>query len=446
MDTLRYGPAPAIPQEPLAARRARLLERIGDGVAVIPALPELLKSRDTEVPYRASSDLFYLTGLLEPGSCVVLTPHDESHRFTLFIRPRDPERETWSGRRIGVEAAAERFGADAVYPIDELWTRLPDLLAPADAIFYPIDLIPELDAHALAAVVRARAGRARRGTGPTGIVDLEEVMGPLRLIKEPNEVERMRVAGRIAAAGHREAMRAAAPGVGEWEVQAALEATFLRAGAAPPAFPSIVGAGANGTILHYVENNARIGDEELVLIDAGAEWGMYCSDITRTFPASGRFTAAQRDLYDLVLAAEYAAIEKVRPGALFTDVHEAAVRVLTQGMLDLGILRDLSLESAIETGAFRRYYIHQTSHWLGLDVHDAGPYREGGEAVVLREGMVLTIEPGIYLPEGDDALPEPYRGIGIRIEDDALVTAAGCELLTRDVPVDPTEVEALVRG
>ena len=446
MDMLRYGPAPALPNETLASRRERLLERIGDGVAIIPALPELLKSRDTEVPYRASSDLFYLTGLLEPGSCAVLTPHDDAHRFTLFVRPRNPEREAWAGRRIGVEGAAERFGADAVYPIDELWTRLPDLLAPAGIVHYPVDLIPELDAQALVAVVRARSARARRGTGPIGIVDLEEVMGQLRVVKEPIEVERMRVAGRIAAAGHREAMCAATPGVGEWEVQAALEATFLRAGAAPPAFPSIVGAGANGTILHYVENNARIGDDDLVLIDAGAEWGMYCSDITRTFPASGRFTPVQRDLYDIVLAAEQAAIETVRPGAPFTDVHDAAVRVLTQGMLDLGVLRDLSLDSAIETGAFRRYYMHQTSHWLGLDVHDAGSYREDGEPVTLREWMVLTVEPGIYLPEADNALPEHFRGIGIRIEDDALVTASGSELLTRDVPVEPDEVEALVRG
>ncbi len=439
------APAPELSTDHFAARRERLLERIGDGVAVIPAAPELYRSRDTDVPYRASSDLFYLTGLLEPGACAVLTPHDDAHRFTLFVRPRDPEREAWSGRRIGVDAARERFAADAVYPIEELWAQLPQLLAPARSIHYPIDLVPELDAQALAAVVRARGSRSRRGAGPTGVVDLEETMGPLRVVKEPIEIERMRGAARIAAAGHRDAMRVARAGMGEWEVQAALEATFLRAGAAPPAFPSIVAAGENATILHYVENTARIAPDDLLLIDAGAEWGMYCSDITRTFPVSGRFTGPQRELYQLVLAAEAAAIDAVRPGAPFTAVHDAAVRVLTRGMIDLGILRGVDVDEAIESGAYKRYYMHQTSHWLGLDVHDVGAYSSGGEPVILRDGMVLTIEPGIYLPADDDTLPAHFRGIGIRIEDDAVVTNEGVELITRDVPVATEDVEALAR-
>lgn len=440
------GPAPDFPGEVHASRRARLLERIGGGVAIIPAGPELLKSRDTEVRFRQSSDLHYLTGFPEPDAVAVLTPHDAASTFTLFLRPRDAAREAWSGHRIGLERAGELFGADAVHPIEELSARLPELLRPAEAIHYPVGANARIDAIVAAALVDARRQRQRSGVGPTALVDLEAATGSMRVAKEPAEIERMRRAAEIGAEGHLAAMRRARPGAGEWEIQAALEGTFLAHGAAIPAFPSIVAGGANATVLHYVENRSRVRDGDLILIDAGAEWGMYNSDITRTFPASGRFSADQRALYDVVLAAERAAIEAVRPGAPFSSVHDAAVRVLTDGMIDLGLLPPSQIETAIESDAYKRFYLHQTSHWLGLDVHDVGLYREGGDWVSLQPGMVLTIEPGLYIPADAGDAPARFRGVGIRIEDDVVVTESGHEILTRHVPVDPEEIERVMAG
>lgn len=441
--------APASPPPPdvFRARRERLLEAIGDGVVLLAASPELLSSRDTEVPYRPSTDLYYLTGVQEPESFALLTPHDPEHRFTLFVRPRDPERERWNGPRLGVEAAEAATGADAVYPIGELEDRLAPLVLPADRIVYAVGVDAELDATVTRLLASARRTRPRSGIGPTGVVDLDSVLGNLRLVKDADEIGRMRVAAGIAAEGHRAAMAAAGPGVGEWEIEAALESRFRELGASGPAFASIVGSGSNATYLHYTANERRTEAGDLVLVDAGAEWGMYCSDITRTFPVSGRFTEPQRTLYDLVLAAEEAAIAAVRPGATIPDVHQAAVRMLVRGLLDLGILADVGEEEAVEAGAVRPFYMHQTSHWLGLDVHDAGGYTEpGGEPLLLAAGMVLTVEPGLYLSAELEGVPEIYRGMGIRIEDTVLVTEDGHEILTRGVPVAPEEVEGLVGG
>jgi Xaa-Pro aminopeptidase len=424
-------------------RRERLLRRIGDGIAVLPAAPELFRSRDTEVPYRQDSDFYYLTGFGEPEAVAVLTPHDPEHRFTLFVRPRDPEREAWNGPRAGVEGAREGFGADAAYPIEALEEQLYKLALPASRIFYALGRDPEMDERVIALLVRTRRARPRSGRGPTAVEDLEPTLGEMRRIKGPAEVERMRVAAAVAVEGHRAIMAAARPGMGEWELEAVLEAKFRSLGATGPAFPSIVGSGANATVLHYVANQRRAREGELVLVDAGAEVGMYCSDITRTFPVSGRFSAPQRALYETVLAAEEAAIEAVRPGAPFADVHDAAVRVLVEGLVRLEIL-DGDVEELIQEGAYKRYYMHQTSHWLGLDVHDVGLYREHGASVLLEAGMVLTVEPGLYIPPDAEEVPQKYRGIGIRIEDDVLVTAEGHEVLTRGVPVAPDLVEALV--
>ncbi len=439
------GPASEPDIAMFAERRRRLVERLGDGVAVVPSAPELLKSRDTEIGYRQSSDLYYLAGFPEPEAVAVIAARDGVAHLTLFVRPRAPEREAWTGKRIGVEAAGARFGADAVHPIGELGERLPGLLRTAGSIHYPIGTGDALEALVVGAIRSARSARPRSGVGPTALVDLDATTAGMRVVKDAHELDRMRVAARIGAAGHIAAMRRARPGVGEWELQAALEAEFRALGADGPAFPSIVGAGENATILHYTENRRRLREGDLVLIDAGAEWGMYCSDITRTFPASGRFTAAQRDLYEVVLAAEEAAIDAVRPGAPFTDVHDAAVRTLVRGFLDLGILPAGEPDGLIESGDYKRFYLHQTSHWLGIDVHDAGPYRQAGEPVKLVPGMVLTIEPGVYIPADAEGVPEEFKGVGIRIEDDVVVTEDSREVLTRGVPVEVEAVEGLLK-
>lgn len=443
--TDRPNPGPALPPSPglFRARRERLLERIGEAVVVIGAAPELYRSRDTEVPYRPNTDLYYLTGVEEPEALAILTPFDPAHRFTLFVRPRDPERERWNGPRLGVERAKEVHGADAVYPIDEVEEQAAALLAAAERVYYPLGQSAAFDDRALGLVARARRSRPRTGTGPISVVDLDSVLAEMRKVKDEEEVARMRVAASIGAAGHRAAMARAGEGVGEWEIEAALESTFRELGATGPAFSSIVGSGVNATYLHYTTNDRRVGPGELVLVDAGAEWGMYCSDITRTFPASGRFSKEQREVYEVVLSAEEAAIAACAPGASFGDVHQAAVARIAEGLVRLGIVEG-DAETAVREERYKRHYVHQTSHWLGLDVHDVGLYRESGEPVKLVAGMVLTIEPGIYLSPDDDTVPERYRGIGVRIEDDVLITAEGHELLTRDVPVDPDEIERLV--
>ncbi|HET6764389.1 MAG TPA: aminopeptidase P N-terminal domain-containing protein [Longimicrobiaceae bacterium] len=432
-----------LPPEVLRARRERLLAAIGDGVAVFCAAPEHLKSRDTDVRYRPDSDLWYLTGFAEPGTVAVLTPHDGEARLTLFVRPRDPERETWTGRRAGVEGAIERFAADAAHSIDELDELLPKLLEPADAIWYSLGANAAMDARIIKQLGKFRSSRPRGGKGPWDVRDPAALMDRWRLVKEEGEIERIRAACDLSAKAHLAAMRATRDGVGEWEVESVLDSTYRRAGGWGPSFPSIVGSGVNATILHYTTNDCVLRDGDAVLVDSGAELAMYCGDITRTYPVSGRFTPTQREVYDIVLAAEEAAIAVVRPGAAFSEIHDAAVRVLTEGLVRLGVLEE-SVDEAIESAAYKRFYMHQTSHWLGLDVHDAGPYRErDGTWLALEPGMVLTVEPGLYFPVEDD-VPEALRGLGIRIEDDVLVTAEGYEILTRGVPVAADEVEALL--
>ena len=429
-------------------RRERFLDAIGEGVAVLTAAPELLKSRDTEVRYRQNSDFFYLTGLTEPGAVAVLTPHDPEHRFTLFVRPRDPERETWTGKRAGVEGALERFGADAAYPTAELDERLKALVEPADALWYAVQGDGgAMDQRMLKLLAGFRSTRPRAGKGPWDVRDPAQVLDRMRMIKEPGEVAALREAAALAARGHLAAMRAGRPGAGEWEIQALLEQTFrAHAPDSGTAFPVIVGSAANATVLHYVSNDRRIEEGELVLVDAGAEVGFYCSDITRVWPASGRFTEPQRAVYGIVQRALDAAIGAIRPGTPVSEVHEAGRRELVHGMVDLGLLEG-EVDALIEEEKFKRFFMHNTSHWLGLDVHDPGPYRErGGDAVTLQAGMVLTVEPGLYVPEDAEDVPEPLRGIGIRLEDDVLVTEDGHEVLTRGVPVDPDEIERICSG
>lgn len=439
------GPADLHPPPPaFRERRERLLAALGDAVAIVPAAAVMHRSRDTEAPFRQDSDFYYLTGFGEPDALAVLTPHDEEHRFTLFVRPRDPEREVWSGKRAGEEGAREGFAADAAYPLEELEERLPELVKPASRIAYPVGRSSALDDRMLELFAMLRDGRPRSGLGPTGLHDLEAELAPLRLIKDSWEIERIRAAAALSVRGQRAAAQAVGPEVGEWEVAAAVEGVFRRAGGGA-AFPTIVGSGPNATVLHYVANQRRLRSGELVLVDAGAELGMYAGDISRTYPVSGRFTAAQLALYQVVLAAEEAAIAEVRPDVPNNLIHRTAVRVLVEGMLDLGILKG-DADTLIEEEAYKPFFMHRTSHWLGLDVHDVGQYREGDRDVELVPGMALTIEPGIYVAPAAEEVPEEFRGVGVRIEDDLLVTAEGHELLTRDLPVDPDEIETLVSG
>jgi Xaa-Pro aminopeptidase len=438
------GPAGPMPAGFHRRNRERLLQALAEqgGAAVVHAAPELVLGRDTDVPYRPSGDLYYLTGCEEPACVAVLSPAADGPRFTLFVRPRDPEGEAWTGSRIGVEGALERFGADEAHPIGEIHDRLPALLRGAERVFFPFGADPRLDRRMTAVVATGRRALQRSGAGPRALEDLEWLLAPLRLVKSAEEIERTRAAAEIAALAHRAAMARARPGVGEWEIEAVVDGT-ARAHGGGPAFPSIVGSGVNATVLHYTANDRRTRDGDLLLVDAGAQWGRYCSDVTRTFPVGGRFTPPQRRVYDIVLAAEEAGIAAARAGEPATAVHDAALRLLVDGMIRLGLLPSQDVDAAIENGGYRRYYMHQTSHWIGLDVHDVGQYRHGGAPVALEPGMLLTVEPGLYIPDAED-VPAEYRGVGVRIEDTVLVGTDRPEALTRGVPVQPEEVERLV--
>jgi Xaa-Pro aminopeptidase len=423
-------------------RRERLVAAIGAGVAVIPTAPERIRNRDTHYPYRFDSHFYYLTGFAEPEAAVVLVGGAKP-KALLFCREKNEEREIWDGFRYGPQAARERFGFDEACPIEELDERLATLLENQPALSYPVGADAAWDARAIqwlnAVRERARAGIA----APERIQDVRSLIDEMRLVKDAHEVALMRRSARIAAAAHRRAMQAARPGRYEYEVEAELGYEFRRGGAQFPAYWPIVAGGANACILHYVSNDAPLADGDLLLIDAGCELDGYASDITRTFPVNGRFSAAQREVYEIVLAAQLAAIGAVRPGAAWNAPHDAAVRVLAQGMLDLGLLRG-SLDEALAKETYKRFYMHRTGHWLGLDVHDAGDYKRNGAWRALAPGMALTVEPGLYIRAAAD-VPERLRNIGIRIEDDVLVTASGCEVLTGEAPKRVADIEALMR-
>jgi len=425
------------------ARRARLARSLQDGVAVIPTAPERVRNRDTHFPYRFDSHFYYLTGFAEPEAVVVIVA-GEKPRSLLFCREKNAEREIWDGFRFGPAAAQTRFGFDEAYPIAELDARLADLLADQPALHFPVGADPAWDARAMAWLNAVRA-RARSGVAaPDRVHDVRSLIDEMRILKDDSEIGLMRRAAAISAAAHRRAIRAASPGRFEYELEAELLYEFRRGGAQFPAYWPIVAGGANACVLHYVSNADVLRDGDLVLIDAGCELGGYAADITRTFPVGARFSGAQRAVYDLVLAAQAAAIDKLRPGNAWNEPHDAAVRVLAQGMLDLKLLAG-SLNEVLEKETYKRFYMHRTGHWLGLDVHDAGDYKRGGKWRPLQPGMVLTVEPGLYITAADD-VPEALRGIGIRIEDDALVTADGCEILTAETPKGIAEIEALKRN
>jgi len=425
-----------------AERRRRLAAAIGEGVAVIPTAPERPRNRDSHYPYRYDSYFYYLTGFQEPEAVLVLAGGAEP-RALLYCREKNPERETWDGFRHGPEGARERFGFDAAHPIAALDEAMPALIAGRPALWYPVGADAEWDARAMRWLNAVRAGARAGLAAPQTLHDVRAPLDEMRLVKDAGELALMRRAAAISAAAHRRAMLAARPGRREHEVEAELLHEFRASGAQFPAYSPIVAGGASACILHYVQNDAPLADGTLLLIDAGCELDGYAADITRTFPVNGRFGGAQREVYEIVLAAQRAALDKVRAGASFIDPHDAAVRVLAQGMLDLKLLAG-SLDEALEKETYKRFYMHRTGHWLGLDVHDAGDYKRAGAWRALEPGMTLTVEPGLYIRAADD-VPARLRDIGVRIEDDVLVTAGGCEVLTAAAPKAIAEIEALIR-
>ena len=423
-------------------RRARVLAAIGQGLLLVPAQPLAIRNNDVEHPYRQHSDFWYLSGFEEPESVLILTTVQQP-TFTLLVRERDAEREVWDGPRAGVEGAKNIYGADEAYPISQLAEVLPKVFENVEHLYYRLGVDRAFDDLVLRAISTVR-GRARRGQRyPTHIIDPSTILHDLRLHKDAGEVALMKTAARITCEAHRLAMAACKPGMHEYEIEAVLAAHFLRNGSARSAYSSIVGSGPNATVLHYHENNRQMLDGELLLVDAGCEYSYYASDVTRTFPVNGRFTDAQRTIYEIVLAAQEAAIGATRPQATLEDIHRMALGEVAKGLIQVGILR-ASLDEVLEKELYKPFFMHKTSHFLGMDVHDVGAYFVNGSPRPLASGMVITIEPGIYVSERAE-VDKAYRGIGVRIEDDVLVTPQGYEVLTTAAPKSIADVENACR-
>jgi len=424
-------------------RRSRILDAMPEGSALLLATnPERTRSNDTHFRFRPASDFYYVCGFPEPEAWLLLRKGLEGPSFVLFVQPKDPAREVWTGLRAGVKGAVADYGADEAFSIEEFDSQLGELLGPASKLFFSFGRSRGQESRVNDILSRVRGGR-KAELGPVCIEDSHAFLAEFRLFKTPAELKVMREGARITAEAHRLAMERVRPGMFEYEIDALLEYTFRRHGAWAPAYTSIVGGGANACILHYVENDSKFGKKDLMLIDAGAEVDGYATDVTRTSPVSGKFTSAQADLYGAVLRAQEQAIEDTRPGATLQGLHTGVVRSLCESMLDLGLL-DGNLDELIEKEAYKRFYMHRTSHWLGLDVHDVGRYKlASGEERPLEPGMVLTIEPGIYVAPDDEQAPKIFRGLGIRIEDDILVTKNGYENLTAATPKTISEIEAL---
>jgi Xaa-Pro aminopeptidase len=424
-----------------AARREQLLDAMGDGVAVFPSAPLAIRNHDVEHPYRQDSDFHYLSGFDEPESVLVLSNQHEEHRSVLFVRPRMPEREIWDGPRAGVEGAVERFGVDAAFPIAELAARLPDYLGNVERVLYRLADDEDFDSTLFQCLRHLRRGGRRGVSAPEIVIDPSLHLHEMRLRKSEREIELMRRAAAITTEAHLSAMRLASHGVHEYELDAELLHVFRKHGSERPAYESIVGSGPNATILHYRAGSRTMNDGELVLIDAGCEYEYYASDVTRTFPVNGRFSPEQRALYGIVLSAQKSAIEAVQPGVTLEEIHRGAVRSMTEGLVDIGLLHG-AIDTLIEEKKYEPFYMHRTSHWLGMDVHDVGRYYVGGEHRALEPGFVLTVEPGLYVAEDAEGIDERWRGIGIRIEDDVVVTATGHEVLTAALPKEVADLEA----
>ncbi|MCB4360607.1 aminopeptidase P N-terminal domain-containing protein [Quatrionicoccus australiensis] len=423
------------------ARRKRLLKTIGDGVAIIPTAPEVVRNRDAHHPFRFDSYFWYLSGFPEPEAVVVLVG-GRRPKSILFCREKHAEREIWDGYRYGPKAAKAAFGFDAAYPIELLDQKLPEFLVDRDTLWHAVGHDDAWDARIARALNAVRAESRAGKRAPRAIHDLRFELDAMRLIKDAAEADIQQRSADIASAGHARAMRACQPGMAEYELEAELTYEFRKRGADAHAYTPIVAGGANACVLHYVENNKILNDNTLVLIDAGCEVAGYAADITRTFPVNGRFNAAQKDVYEIVLAAQDAAFAATAPGRHFMEGHDAAVRVLTQGLIDLKLLAG-DLDNLIEKSDYKRFYMHRTGHWLGLDVHDAGEYKVGDAWTSLQPGMTLTVEPGLYIRPGAD-IPPALAGIGIRIEDDVRVTEAGCHVFTT-APKTVAEIEEVMR-
>lgn len=428
--------------ECFARRRRRFLDAMQDGVALFPSWPVQRRNADQDQSYRPDSDLFYLTGFGEQESAAVLIKQGRQVRYILFVRPRDPAMEQWVGHRAGVEGALRDFGADEAYPIEELDARLPALLENRDTLYFEFGRHEAFDARVLRVIEELKAGVRNGKFGPWTLIDPRTVLWPMRRVKDADDLADLQRAADVTMAGFKAAMRAVVPGMNECELAGVLEFEFKRRGAQRVGFETICAAGDHATTLHYITNDGVIGDTDLVLLDAGAEVDMVSADITRTFPASGRFTPIQRRVYEWVLKAQAAAIAAVKPGATYDQVHRAALEVLVDGLIDLKALKGTRAE-IIESGTYRAYFMHRIGHWLGSDVHDVGAYHVDGKSIKLEPGMVITIEPGLYFKDAPGT-PKALRGIGVRIEDDVAVVKGGRRILTDGVPKAVEDIEAFM--
>lgn len=433
-----------ISKQEFSRRRKNLMTQMEpNSIAIVPAATEHIRNRDTEHPFRQDSDFYYLTGFNEPDAVLVLLPGRRHGQYVLFCRDRDRAMELWNGYRAGPEGACEIYGADDAFPVNDIDDILPGLLEGRERVYYAMGRHDEFDRMVMNWVNVLRS-QVRTGAHPPGeFLDLDHLLHDLRLYKSAAEIRIMRKAGQISAAAHIRAMKACKPGMGEYQLEAEIQYEFGRNGARYAAYNSIVGSGKNGCILHYTENSDTIKDGDLILIDAGCEYEYYAGDITRTFPANGTFSKEQKALYELVLKSQLAAIKVIKPGNHWNQSHDATVKVITKGLVELGLLKG-SVNKLIETEAYRDFYMHRAGHWLGMDVHDVGDYKVGNEWRVLEEGMVMTVEPGIYVSPDNKKVAKKWRGIGIRIEDDVLVTKDGCEVFTKDVPKTVKDIEALM--
>ncbi len=433
-----------IPKSEYARRRKALMEQMEpNSIAILPAAPMYIRNRDVEHVYRQDSDFQYLSGFPEPEAVIALIPGREHGEYVLFCRERDPERELWDGLRAGQDGAMSEYGADDAFPIGDIDDILPGLIEGRDRVYYAIGTNEAFD-HRLMEWIKTIRAKARQGAQPPSeFVALDHLLHDMRLYKSSNEVKVMKHAAEISARAHIRAMQASRVGLFEYHLEAELDYEFRKGGAKMPAYGSIVAAGRNACILHYRENDALLKDGDLVLIDAGCEIDCYASDITRTFPVNGRFSPEQKAIYELVLKANEEAFKHIAPGKHWNEAHEATVRVITAGLVELGLLQG-EVDELIASEAYKPFYMHRAGHWLGMDVHDVGDYKIGGEWRVLEPGMSMTVEPGIYIAVDNQNVAKKWRGIGVRIEDDVVVTRTGCEILTGGVPKSVAEIEALM--
>jgi len=429
--------------------REAFIEKMGPGgVAIFASNPPARWNHDTEYIYRPDPNFYYLTGFEEPESICVIAPEHPKHQYVLFVRPKNKQAEIWNGKRVGIRDARRHYGADKAYPIEKFDEKIGEYLQDAERLYYTLGSNEDIDSEMLARFTRAVKSKVRGGKGIDTLVDPSPILSEMRLIKNETELERMRMATEITVAGHVAAMKAVRPGLYEYQLESLVESTFRMNGAGGAAFPTIVASGENATTLHYTTNACEIENGNLVLLDAGAEYNRYCGDVTRTFPANGTFTEAQREIYQIVLDAHKTIIDGIRPGVSIDEPHQKSIELLTEGMLSLGLLKKKKkIEKLIEDGAYRKFYMYRIGHMIGLDVHDVNSVREAnGDYKTFQPGMIITIEPGLYVAEGTKGVPSKYLGIGVRIEDDILVTESGNENLTSGVPKEIDEVEALIHG